>query len=269
MRMIKRLIHSLVHTVKTISISDSLIKTFIFYFDAFGPEKTQATSVFRLGALPFAARYGDWVAVHEITIEKEYNFLSYLIKDASSPVIIDVGANIGLFALYSLLLNPRAHVISVEPSADTYALLCRNKELNPGFHWDTHRYALWLKEGTVRFTNQEYSTNSSIGAEKGNEEVPAITLPALIKNLIPSSIDIAKIDIEGAEEAVLCGNESVLKGIRNLIIEVHPAKSSLNKIISSLRSVYPFIYEIHGRVSKKPLLLATHVRYPLPEYAEK
>jgi hypothetical protein len=76
-----------------------------------------------------------------------------------------------------------------------------------------------------------------------------------------------KMDIEGAEEAVLCGSETALRSVDRLVVEVHPQLCDQDWVIAVLRSTYDFLYRIPGRRSAKPLLLASHQPYPFPDYS--
>jgi len=62
----------------------------------------------------------------EIFVRRSYLQEGVLLSEEGSPVVIDAGANIGLFALLCVQLNPRARVIACEPSPATYPMLSQN-----------------------------------------------------------------------------------------------------------------------------------------------
>ena len=71
--------------------------------------------------LKLAARRIDWPALQEVLIENEYGALAPYLTRKRTPVVLDLGANIGTFALFAFSLAPEAKVYSYEPSATTYA----------------------------------------------------------------------------------------------------------------------------------------------------
>lgn len=119
---------------------------------------------------------------------------------AASPRIMDVGANIGLFGLYMLGRWPAARVTAFEPDPDNAALLDRTIAANNLDHcWTVHRLACSNRGGTVPFAGGLLS-ESRIAApgEAGTIDVPMVDLFAQ-----DHDVDLLKIDIEGAEWAIL------------------------------------------------------------------
>ena len=62
----------------------------------------------------------------EIFVRRSYLQHGVAVPRTGAPVVLDVGANIGLFSLLCLRLNPRARVLAVEPSPDTFGVLEAN-----------------------------------------------------------------------------------------------------------------------------------------------
>jgi FkbM family methyltransferase len=214
------------------------------------------------------ARQADSYAIREIVIEEEYAFLKPILENIPVPVVIDMGANIGLFSLYVFALQPRAKVVAFEPARGTFDILARNQRLNPDLSWDIQRYAGWGEDGEVLFQSEKLSTGSHIGFNgSGDEEVPAITLETLLRRHLPDTrVDLLKVDIEGAEEAFLAGSAHLLPAISHLLVEVHPERCRLDRVVASLRGHYRCLYRMPGRQSQKPLVLASKNKYPLPEF---
>ena len=219
---------------------------------------------FKVGDVPFLARPQDWFTLEEILLEAEYDFIEHIVDKPSLNSVVDVGANIGLFSIYILSKWPSVKMYSIEPSQSTYQILEQNRKLNPNLNWQTFRYALWKHNGHVNFENKEYSTGSRINLDlKTTEIVPAINLPTLLSKCgVP--VDVMKLDIEGAEEAVLTDNQDTLQSINTLIIEIHPHLCNQERIVTILREIYNFLYYIPNRRSSKPLLVASHKAFSLP-----
>jgi len=215
--------------------------------------------------LKFLARPTDWTAVREVLIDEEYRFCLSLCGPDGPSTILDCGANIGLFSLYCLSLFPGASVHAVEPSLETYKVLEANKMANGVCDWHTYRFALWDRNGQVQFENRPFSTNSLIPESgEGNETVPSITLGSLIETIGVPVIDILKLDIEGAEERVLAGNEPLLGRIRNLAVEIHPYACDQKNVLAIMRRSFDRLYQIPGRDSAKPLVVASRRELPFP-----
>lgn len=62
--------------------------------------------------------------IHEIFQEHAYPLGS--LEGCARPVIIDVGANIGIFVRYALSLHPDAQILAFEPAPQVFELLSRN-----------------------------------------------------------------------------------------------------------------------------------------------
>lgn len=223
---------------------------------------------FKHEGLRFSARVCDWSAVEEVLLDFEYGFIGQLFETAASPVIVDLGANIGMFSLYALSLWPKATVLSVESSTATFELLKRNHDRNPGMAWKAHHAAVWKENGTISFKNTGSSTGGHICCSgSADETVPAATLGSLLESNGVGKIDLLKMDIEGAEEAVLAECAPLLERVGAIIIEVHPTSCDARRVLDILKKEFIFIYGIPGRKSSKPLLLASRRTLPLPEYA--
>ncbi len=242
--------------------------TFLFFRRGLNGDAATAYGPFRLpGGIRFYARFLDWAAVQEVALAQEYGFIRSLLPGGAAPKIVDVGANIGMFSMYALSLWPQATVYAVEPSRRTFELLQRNRRANARCAWQVFRYAVWSGDGEVRFENRRFSTSSRVGdATTGDELVPAIGLPALLSRLAPTPVDLLKMDVEGAEEAALCGHEALLRDVAHLVVEVHPQLCDHDRVVACLRSAYDHLYRIPGRGSDKPLLLATRRPQPWTTY---
>lgn len=214
-----------------------------------------STALFRVGEVRFVLRHSDWNGFREIFIKDEYGIVPELLGNLTEPVILDLGANVGLFSVYVFSQFPLASVVSVEPSSITFDILVRNREMNPALQWQCRRGALHDRDGTVQFQNAATSTASRIDAG-GDEEVPAVTLSSLLATSALQSVDLVKLDVEGAEGRALQGGTDVIDRVRNLLVEVHP-EVDFDTFHATLTTAFPHVYRIRRDGSSKPLLLAT------------
>ena len=211
----------------------------------------------------FLARPADEAAIREVLLEEEYAAAARLVAAAPDrPVVIDAGANIGLFAMVMLAARPDARVHSLEPGAATFALLQANARANPAFAWRAHRLAVWRAAGPVAFGAMDASTSSRIDelAPGGRVEmVEAVTLDGFAAQHAPGPIFLVKLDVEGAEEAVLASSEAVLDRVQHLLLEIHPPRADEARVMAILSAHFPHVARLPGRRSAKPLVLASRV----------
>jgi len=228
-------------------------------YTGFSSGSSNVEFVFHIQNLEFYARPKDKFTLEEILIKHEYNFLPQLITDSNKYVILDLGANIGLFSLYTFSQIMNCRIYAFEPSNSTYNILVKNSKINPQLEWEVYNYAIWSKNGTVNIHNNTFSTASRIAFPGEDYEiVPSINLSNIIETIIQKPVDIMKMDIEGAEEDVLCGNEEILNSIKCSVIEIHPNRCNQYRVLSTLNSKYKYIYRIAKRNSSKPLIIGSN-----------
>jgi FkbM family methyltransferase len=160
----------------------------------------------------------------EIFREGCYNF----VRLPDRALVIDVGAHVGLFALYIKRRHPDARVIAFEPSPETAGVLRRNIELHGLADVTVHELALGSRpEREVPFTYYPIAPGNSTRYPHEKElqkSVMARTLPAKLVERVHTGreisiaverlstylsagepVDLLKVDVEGAELEVLLG----------------------------------------------------------------
>lgn len=152
-----------------------------------------------------------------------------------SQVILDIGANTGIYALLAKTLQPSAEVHAFEPIARVYGILSANLDLNGTASPPVvaHRVALsdYTGEGKMFDLPVEHmytaSLNKDIHAERGNptpactESVPVQRLDDFLTAQKCQRVDLIKIDVESHEPAVLCGLGDWLPRFHpSLIVEI-------------------------------------------------
>lgn len=210
---------------------------------------------FKLGALKFLARKEDWVAIREVLVEDEYLCVERLIPKNSSPRVLDLGANIGSFALRVFLHNPNAQVASVEAADDTFQILEGNRRLNPGSNWHVLNFGVWRDDGPLALMRRGISVGHRVIEGAGDDVVQGISMPTLLGKLGWDRVDLIKLDIEGGEEAVIPAALDVLRKTRFLIVEIHSDRIDSAPIMSALQSIYAYQWQLNDRKSSKPLFV--------------
>jgi FkbM family methyltransferase len=145
-------------------------------------------------------------------------------------VALDVGANIGVFALTMAALGSRATVHAFEPVASNYARLLGNIELNRCTNVVAHQVAVASTAGFVRMTSDDRSPSTNrISNEASASMVACVTLDEFCASKDVVEVDLLKIDVEGAEPLVLGGAASLLarKQVKAILIEICPKNLNL------------------------------------------
>lgn len=158
----------------------------------------------------------DWV-------EPELRRLDAIVRPRMT--VVDVGANVGLYALKAArLVGPKGRVIALEPGAEAFEQLRRNLRLN-AFGWvEALKQAASDRDGEAVLHHvplgddpQAYSLVAHAGAEAG-EQVTTQRLDTLARMLGLSRLDVLKIDVEGGEPLVLAGASDVLARLRPVVL---------------------------------------------------
>jgi FkbM family methyltransferase len=147
----------------------------------------------------------------------------------SGATVIDVGAHIGLHTLmFSRHVGALGQVLAVEPSPANASLLRRHLAWNGCTNVSVIEAAAGRHEGAIEFVYRPDANDlggfaNSIAYDIGGlrRRVSMTTLDALCDGLVP---DLIKIDVEGAELAVLQGAEKLLaRAAPTLVIAIHPS----------------------------------------------
>lgn len=190
-------------------------------------------------------------AKKQIFEDEVYHFDS----DKTSPLILDVGSNIGLAILYWKDLYPDSEIIAFEPSQKVFKSLEKNVKSNNLKNVNILEKAISNYEGKSEFTTNEKISGSLI-LEKGLENNYTVEVTKLSNYLKDREIDFLKIDIEGEEKNVFFDILPYLNNVKNLFIEYHSfihEKQYLSQILQHLEELN-FRYYIEDDFKlKKPL----------------
>lgn len=138
--------------------------------------------------------------------------------------IIDIGAHIGVYTvLVAEKVGETGKIIAIEPEPRNYEQLLKNIKINNFRNIIPLNIALFNHEGYEKLFLSSFSSSHSLSPKKdtiSSIEVPVKTLDNLLKELNFNTVDIIKIDTEGAEIPILKGAEKTLKANPNAKIIV-------------------------------------------------
>jgi FkbM family methyltransferase len=146
----------------------------------------------------------------------EYDLILENIK--SSDIVLDAGANIGIFTL--LASRKAKRVIAVEPDPENFSYLVKNVKIN------CVKNVVLVNKALSNYMGRGYiSGRGPLKAlSQAGHPVEVTTIDALLNELCFRKIDVTKMDVEGAESKALVGN--FLTGVRELMVETHSGRAT-------------------------------------------
>lgn len=147
-------------------------------------------------------------------------------KDNKDLVFWDIGANIGVYTLYSLTKHSNLKVVSFEPSLANATVLTRNivvNKLSDRFFYcglPLTNSKLKTQEYVEAFFNEgssgsafgvKYTHGGNLITKNNTYFTPGISIDNLIENNIFPQPNYIKIDVDGIEHLILQGGASFLK----------------------------------------------------------
>lgn len=168
----------------------------------------------------------DIAVFHQIFIGQEYACLRKLEEPS---LVLDLGANVGFSAAYFLSAFPKARVVVVEPDERNLEM-CKVNLAPYGDRVMLLHGAVWSRSTILRLSKGtfgdglEWATQvaESIEDEETSAGVQAWDVGSLIEISGAATVDLLKVDIEGAELTVFGASAgSWLHKVRNICIELH------------------------------------------------
>ena len=145
---------------------------------------------------------------------------------------VDVGANWGYFTLAAAhWVGPTGRVIAFEPEPRLFAMASANVARNALAHVAVRPFAVAASAGALRlaaFDDRQGNWGVSQVSANGAIECPAVALDDHLDSEGVGSVDLLKVDVEGAEIDVLEGmRQGIATGrYRYVMLECHPAALS-------------------------------------------
>ena len=170
--------------------------------------------------LHLRANNGADAYVHSEVFENQY----YLLPLRPAPAtILDLGANIGLSAIYFARCYPESRIACVEPMPGNLKLLIRNLKEN-AVEGEVIAAAIDAKDGVVAMERgaADYGHRIAAAAASGvSLEVASVSVLSILRRLGWDRIGLLKVDIEGHEAALFARDCDWLDRVDAMCIEWH------------------------------------------------
>lgn len=146
-------------------------------------------------------------------LEGPYNFGSVTVEE--NDIVLDIGANYGLFSATAASKARNGKVYAFEPVKETQKILKRTTDLYDNIVIEP--YAVSDMCGKTRINISTYNSNPgaasimNVNCDSKTEVIETITLDTFVKEKHLSKIDFIKADIEGAERLLLSGSKELLR----------------------------------------------------------
>jgi len=148
-----------------------------------------------------------------------------------SPVIVDLGANIGCTMVHYASLYTGARIVGVELDAENVRLAKINTAAMSERITLLHA-AIAPTDGLARYSGQEawgYRVD-----DRGDRTAVALSMSSLLGRSGISTVDFLKVDIEGGERELFEGPLPWMSAVNSLAVEVHDDERFLERLIDLL-----------------------------------
>ena len=195
----------------------------------------------------------------ETLFTKEPETLEWINEFENNEKIIfwDIGANIGLYSIYTSIKHKNATTIAFEPSTSNLRLLSRNISINKlenkimilplpltnsGNIFQVMHEGDFIEGRALNSFGQKFDFEGKRFKSKMNYSILGSTINNLIFNKTLDIPDYIKIDVDGIEHLILEGGDKILnnKKIKSISIEVNENFSSQYSKVLELMSKYKF-----------------------------
>eukprot|EP01065_Artemidia_motanka_P030443 TRINITY_DN36475_c0_g1_i1.p1 TRINITY_DN36475_c0_g1~~TRINITY_DN36475_c0_g1_i1.p1 ORF type:complete len:399 (+),score=124.37 TRINITY_DN36475_c0_g1_i1:50-1198(+) len=220
-------LHRVPHLRPARTVSDSAAPP-LARFPSFAPHPS-----FWVSCRPQSIRSMGW---HWERENLTYALMGEILRSAADPVMVDVGANHGFFALYAAAVGAR-YVVAIEPqprlvqsiraSAEANGWEGRIGVRNAAVALERTRVTMHRTQGDGGTAYAVYSGQGSAAAAPqsgASEEVDAVPLSEVLAGV--PRISFMKIDVEGFEGVALMSALPLLhsRSVRNLVVEFGPPR---------------------------------------------
>lgn len=190
---------------------------------------------------------------HIVKEYKPYQMRVCMQHIKEGDIVVDVGANIGYFAVVASSIVGRGRIYCFEPAPSNCRLIRKNIEVNRISNVTLENQAVSDRKGTVKLYLWRETKYHRLWATERHEryvEVQSVRLDDYFAN-VADRIDFAKIDVVGAEAVVVAGMLGLIRKSPNLKIIMEFAAERIkgmgglaDTLLSSLRDEGFEVFEL-------------------------
>jgi FkbM family methyltransferase len=163
------------------------------------------------------AKTSDVSVFSQVFLRNEYD-----IEFDNPKIVIDGGANVGLFAIWIKNKYPDAKIVCVEPDPENFAILQKNVAPYDGIY--CANCGLWDKDTKLRVYDKYNIGKWAMIVEEDLKDgnIAAMSISTLFRKYDISNCDVLKLDVETSEKQIFSANfEEWLPKVKNVVIELH------------------------------------------------
>ena len=175
----------------------------------------------------------------EIIRDNAYSILTRRRHDGPLRVV-DIGANVGLFAIYAKLLDLDSCIHCFEPAPDTLALLEHNLRTVTDTHLHGVGLSNWNGTAELNLHGANAGRHSVVRRDDGYDGSVLVAMKDAASEFDRyglGDVDIVKIDTEGCEVDILTSLGPRLERVDYLLVEYHSEEDrrSVDALLSEFR----------------------------------
>lgn len=180
---------------------------------------------YTIGDAFFLTKDPAWFSSRQYYLDVFKKYSGYFYQPKSGDTVIDIGAGVGEEVLpVSDLVGSKGMIHAIEANPNTFAVLkyyCANNRLTNAV---LHNLAITEKSGAIFIEDDGgYGVQNAIAMQQTGKmiEVNAQSLDDFIELNKIESIDLLKVNIEGAERFVVKGMDRSVANIKHIAISCH------------------------------------------------
>ena len=212
---------------------------------------------------------GDLGFLRHLPLSHEDRFFMSL--DLAGKTVYDVGSHIGIITLFfSRATGETGKVISFEPNPETFAILCKNVDMNGLTNVKLVNIALGEERGTLPLVFGEYDAGLGtldraiqidlLHNKRGiKPKTRLVEVYPLDEYILVGSLpdpDFVKIDVEGYEYNILLGMQDTIRRCKPaLLVEMHgmDEKQRLENTRKVVKLLASYDYELKEMISEQAI----------------
>ena len=152
----------------------------------------------------------DMMLIYEILLKSKYKREYYFPEELKPKVIFDIWGNIGITSVYLASLFPEAQIYTFEPLKENFEILKKNTSqfnnievFNFGLGAKNGSFKLYLSDDEENYGGVSFHPEVEGNLSEPFSECKVKNINDVIEGLGINSVDLIKIDTEGAEYDIL------------------------------------------------------------------